>query len=264
MNEFTLLTGASSGIGREYAKTLASHKHNLILIARSEDLLKTLKKEIENSFKVKCIILKLDLTQENAIESIENYIKDNNIFIKYLINNAGIGQFDYFHKIDENKMDKMLNLNMLVPTKLTKLVLPEMIKRNEGGVQFIASIASYLPTPLYCNYGATKAYLRHFGTSLHFELKKTNLKINVLNPGVTRTDFFNKADQNNSWIQKLQMMSAKRCAQISYNAFMKNKSTTLPGLLNNLTVYILLKFTPLFIQANAILNDLLKENERKL
>jgi short-subunit dehydrogenase len=264
MDKYTLLTGASSGIGRAYAKILASNKHHLILIARSKDKLLSLQSELIEKFKIKCHILPLDLTEIESLNIIESFVKDNNIFIEYLINNAGIGQFDYFHKIDQNKMDKMLNLNMLIPTKLTKMFLPEMIKQNTGGVQFIASIASYLPTPLYCNYGATKAYLRHFGTSLHYELKDTNLKINVLNPGVTKTDFFAKADQNNSLIQKMQMMSAKRCAEISYKAFMKNKANTLPGFLNNFTVYFLLKFTPLFLQARAILNDLLKENDRKI
>jgi short-subunit dehydrogenase len=263
MKGWTLLTGASTGIGYEYAYILAQNNHNLILVARSEDKLSSLKKDLEEKFDTNCFILPIDLTAEDALTKINDLITSNNLEIDYLINNAGIGQFDYFHKISDEKLDTMLKLNMNVPTELTKMILPKLIVKNSGGIQFIASIASYLPTPLYCNYGATKAYLRHFGTSLHYELSHTNIKVNVFNPGVTKTDFFTKADQKNSLSQRLQMMSAKRCATLAYKALMSNKSTSLPGFLNNLTVYILLKFTPIFLQAKVIMKDLLKDNARK-
>lgn len=264
MDKFTLLTGASSGIGLEYSKVLAKNGHNILLIARREEKLQTLAKELEKEFKIKALYLVLDLSINDSHKVIRDYVEKNDIFINCIINNAGIGLFDYLHKMSEDNIKQLMYLNMQVPTLITREFLPDMIKNNEGAIQFIASIASYLPTPLYSIYGATKAYLRNFGVSLHYELKRTNIKINVLNPGVTKTEFFDKANQNNSWLQQAQMMSAKRCAQISYKALMKNKDTTLPGLLNNYTVYILLKFTPLFLQAKLIMKDLLKSNERKI
>jgi len=264
MEQWTILTGASSGIGLEYARVLAQKRHNLILIARNQKAIEELSKELISNYSIKCRPFPLDLNSQDAIQTLEKYCNDNKLEINYLINNAGVGVFDYFHQIQEQRLMDMLNLNMNVPTLLTKLFLPKMIKKNSGGIQFIASIASYLPTPLYSNYGATKAYLRHFGTSLHYELKKTNIKINVFNPGVTKTRFFENADQKNSIAQQMQMMSAKRCAQLAYKALMKNKATSLPGFINNFTVSVILKITPLFLQARVIINDLLKNNSRKL
>lgn len=264
MDKCTLLTGASSGIGKEYAYVLAQNNHNLLLVARREQRLKELKEQIENDYQVKCHYLVLDLSLQDSHKQIRKYVDENHLFVNRIINNAGIGLFEYVHKIPEDKIKQLMYLNMQVPTLITREFLPDMLKNNDGAIQFIASIASYLPTPLYSIYGATKAYLRSFGTSLHYELKATNIKINVLNPGITKTEFFSKAKQDNSWIQRVQMMSAKKCAQISYRALQKNKATTLPGFINNYTVYILLKFTPLFIQAKLIMRDLLKSNERSI
>lgn len=264
MDNYCLLTGASSGIGKEYAFVLAENKHNLLLVARREERLKEIQKELTEKYSIKCKILSLDLTEKDSHKQIRSFTNLHKIHLDTIINNAGIGHFEYLHKTSQADIEKLMYLNMSVPTLITREFLPDMIEKNSGQIQFIASIAGYLPTPLYSIYGATKAYLRNFGVSLHYELNKTNIKINVLNPGVTKTEFFQKANQNNSWVQELQMMSARKCAKIAYKALLKNQDTTLPGFINNYTVYFLLKFTPLFLQAKMIMNDLLKSNDRNL
>tara|TARA_B100001971_G_scaffold37960_1_gene32967 strand:+ start:8311 stop:9105 length:795 start_codon:yes stop_codon:yes gene_type:complete len=264
MNKYTLLTGASSGIGLEYAHVLAANGHNLLLVARRKERLDELKNELCDKYQINCLILPLDLTEPDSHKQIRSFVKEKNVFINCIINNAGMGLFEYLHKMNEDQIRKLMYLNMQAPTLITREFLPEMLEKGEGAIQFIASIAGYLPTPLYSIYGATKAYLKNFGISLHYELKETPIKVNVLNPGVTKTEFFKKANQNNSWVQRVQMMSAKRCAEISYTALKKNKDSVLPGFINNYTVYVLLKFTPLFLQARMIMQDLMKSNERSL
>lgn len=256
---WAIITGASSGIGKEYSRILASKGLDCILVARREDLLKELSSELEKAYNVKTKIIALDLSKkENAYKL---YDECKGLEVDYLINNAGAGIFDYFHNSSLVTQEEMMVLNIVSPTVITHLFLQDMIKKNRGYIQIVASIASYLPTPLYATYGASKAYLRHLGVSLNYELKDTNIHFSVINPGVTETEFFKTSGQKNSWLQRTQMMSARSCAEHGYKALMRNKNSAMAGILNWFTAHILTKHLPSRFQAKIIYDDLVKSNE---
>lgn len=257
---WAIITGASTGIGREYAKIFAKRGINCILVARSENLLNELAKELEEVFKIKSKVFALDLSLKENSQILYQSCQDLGYEIDFLINNAGAGIFDFFHQSDLNVQQTMLTLNVESPTILTHLFLKDMIRRNKGYIQIVASIASYLPTPLYATYGASKAYLRHFGVSLNYELKDTKIHVSVINPGFTDTDFFKASKQKVSWIQKAQMMSAKRCAYLGFKSLMRNKNSSMAGFVNWFTAHILLNNLPSRFLAKFIYDDLIKNN----
>jgi short-subunit dehydrogenase len=261
MSSWAIITGASSGIGKEYAKIMAGRGLNCVLVARRKDKLETLKSDLEKDYGIKVIIMAYDLSHKENCYKIYEECKSQKLQIDYLINNAGAGIFDYFHLSDIKIQEEMITLNMTSPTLLTHLFLQDMVKRNHGYIQFVASIASYLPTPLYATYGASKAYLKHLGISLNYELKDTKIHVSVINPGVTETEFFTSAGQKNSWLQRAQMMSAKKCAEHGYRALMKNKNSSMAGFVNWFTAHILTKHLPSRFQAKIIYDDLVSSNE---
>lgn len=257
---YALITGASSGIGKEYARIFAEKKVDCILVARRKDMLETLKAELVKNHGVKVEVIATDLSKKENSYVLYQECKNRNLDVDYLINNAGAGIFDFFHRSNLNVQEEMITLNMTAPTILTHLFLQDMVKKNRGYIQFVASIASYLATPLYATYGASKAYLKHLGISLNYELKDTNIHVSVINPGVTETDFFQTAGQKNSWLQRAQMMSARTCAEHGYRALMKNKNNALAGIVNWFTAHILTKHLPSRFQAKFIYDDLVKSN----
>lgn len=259
--KWAIITGASTGIGREYAKILAARGLNCILVARRIDLLKSLASELETDYKIKALVVQLDLSlKESAFELFE-FCQKNNYEVEYLINNAGAGLFNFFSQTEISHQERSLHLNIITPTILSHLFLKEMKKRNRGYVQFVASIASYLPTPLYATYGASKAYLRHLGVSLNYEFKDTNIHISVINPGFTDTDFFSASKQKLSWLQTMQLMSAKTCANHGFRALMRNKNSSMAGFLNWFTAHVLLNHLPSRFLAKFIYDDLIRNNK---
>ncbi len=262
---WAVVTGASSGIGKEYARVLAKTGIHCVLVARREEQLKGLAAELSRDHGINCVIIVKDLSDRSSAQEIYAECSRLGLHVDYLINNAGAGVFEYFNQADLGSIEKMLELNVMAPTILTKLFLQDMIPRGRGYVQFVASIASYLPTPLYAGYGASKAYDRHFATSLNYELRGTGVHCSVINPGFTATEFFEAAGQKNSWSQRLQMMSAKRCAEIAFWSLKKNKASVMAGPLNWFTAHVLCRITPVRLQAWLLQDDLVRSNkiERK-
>ena len=180
-----LITGASSGIGNDFAKILSNTYDELILVARDSNKLEEVKKELEVNTKIKAV--SMDLSDYNNCIKLFNDNKD----IDLLINNAGFGDCGYFEKTDLNKDIDMINTNVVALHTLTKLYLNEMIKNNNGHILNVASIAAFVPGPLMATYYSTKAYVLKLCQSIKEELKhkNTNVKISVLCPGPVKTNF---------------------------------------------------------------------------
>lgn len=189
--EWALITGASAGIGEEFARRLALAGMNLILIARREDRLNQLAEEIHNRHGVQVVVAPLDLTQPDFLEKLLPYVEDRPIDI--LINNAGYGKNGAFLESDPVSEHQMVLLNCWAPVVLTRHFLPGMVERGKGALIMISSVVSAAPFPYFATYSATKVFDQYFGEGLYAEVGDKGVDILVVNPGPTKTEFWNIA-----------------------------------------------------------------------
>ena len=227
-----LITGASSGIGKETAFEYAKHNYNLVIVARRQDRLEAIKNEIENKYKVNVHVIALDLSNIKSAESLFKRVNSENLKIDVLINNAGFGIHGDLITNDLQKLEEMLVLNMLTLSKLTQIFAKEMVKNGGGHIINLASAAAFQPVPSFAAYSATKAYVMNFSDAIAYELKDKNVKIITISPGATQSEFGTVAgfDENNDFFDKTP--SSKDLANFIYKAMLKNKTNTIHGLKN--------------------------------
>lgn len=230
----TLITGASGGIGFELAKQFAQHGHDLVLVSRNAERLKELSDEVHHLYKVAVHILPLNLLKTDAPNELYYFLKRSNIHVEYLVNNAGFGTHGYFHEIDLNENLDLVQLNVTTVTHLTRLFLHDMVQRNSGGVMNVASTAAFQPGPMMAAYYASKAYVLSLTEAIASELQGTNVKISVLCPGPTETDFQRRAGITKTTLgsKGILMMPSERVARTAYRQFMNGKTLIVPGFLN--------------------------------
>ena len=185
-----LVTGASSGMGLLYAKYLAEAGCNLLIVSNQEKELKDVADDIRDEFGVNVIARNQDLSQEDAAQQLFDYCKKENIIIDILINNAGMF---FFHELDDEyhkKMELMLNLHVMTPSKMSRLFGDEMKKRGFGHIVLVSSMAARLPFPGITTYSATKAYLKSFGKSLYYEMRDYGVGVTTVCPGAIATPLY--------------------------------------------------------------------------
>lgn len=228
MKNVALITGASSGIGKELARIHAENGGDLVIVARNEERLKELKKELESTRNVQVEILVKDLTKAETPMEIHEELSLKGIQVEYLINNAGFGGRGKFHEREWERDLSMINLNITALTALTRLFLPDMVKRNSGKVLNVSSTAALVPGPLQAVYYATKAYVTSFSNAIAEELYDTNITVTALMPGATETEF-----AKTSGMDKTQLFnntfSARVVAQAGYDGMMKGKLDVIAG-----------------------------------
>lgn len=232
--KFTLITGATSGIGLELSKVFGKNGHNLFITGRNEEKLKEIRNDLPKDIEI--IALKGDLKNQDFIDSIKEKCKRENIFIEFLVNNAGVGSFGEFYNVDKDVDLAMIDINTRALTHLTKLFLPDMIKKNSGGVMNLCSTAAFSPGPYMAVYYATKAYVLSFTEGLKEEVSGKNIKISAVCPGPTKTAFQSTAKVKKAEFAKKALMEPEKVAEISYKEFMKGKTVIIPGLNNKLLV----------------------------
>jgi hypothetical protein len=235
--KYALITGASSGLGVDFARQLSSKGWNLVLVARRGQRLNQMKQEILAANDVDIIILPIDLTITNAPQKIYQTLQNQEITVDILINNAGAGLYGPFHQTDLQRQLTLLQLNMTSVVQLTYFFLNDMLKRQTGHLLFVSSIGAFQPTPLYATYTATKSFILHFGLALHRELRSTGVSSTVLSPGVTKSEFLAVAGQKPNFFQRLTMMESSRVTQIGLEAMFKRRGSVVPGIVNKLTVF---------------------------
>lgn len=216
-----LITGASSGIGREIAKYLDSLNCELILVARNKEQLESLSLELK--YKPKLVVM--DLLLESNVKSL--YVLTKNEDIDILVNNAGFGNFGKFTETDLVNDLEMIDLNIKTLHMLTKMFLKDMKKKNKGYILNVASSASFQPGPLMATYYSTKAYVLHLTEAIWYELKKekSNVKISCLCPGPVATNFNRVAGVKFS----VKPLSAKYVAKYGIDQMLKGKLVIIPG-----------------------------------
>jgi short-subunit dehydrogenase len=222
MKNVAVITGASSGIGKELAFIHAAKNKDLVLVARSVEQLERLKMELTQQFGVQVLVFPKDLTQPNAAREIADFLAENNITVEYLINNAGVGGYGKFCDRDIQKEREMIQLNVLALTELTHLILPQMIQNKKGKILNTASTAGFLPGPLQAVYFATKAYVVSFSQGIAQELKPYGITVTALCPGPVATNFEKEAGMQGSALFK-NAASAEITAQKGYRAMEKGK-----------------------------------------
>lgn len=232
---YTLITGASMGIGYELAKLFAKDKHNLILISRNILKLQDVKNEL-SKFNIDIKILASDLKNNEDIQVLFNYIEANKLNINILVNNAGIGTFGDFNNIEWKSEEALIDINIKALTKLTKYFLPKVVKEKEGGILNVASTAAFCSGPRMATYYASKAYVLNLTEAIYEEYKAAGIKISCLCPGPVKTSFQDKAGIKKSKSAKKYLMDAEEVAKICYKDFYKGKVIIIPGFKNKLLV----------------------------
>lgn len=229
-----LITGASSGLGKDFAINLSNIGYDLVLVARNEEKLKEVAKEC----KTKAKIVVMDLSD---IENCKKLYKENKN-IDILINNAGFGLFGPFNKTNIDTELNMIDLNIKALHILTKLYLKDMVKKDKGHILNVASSAAFLPGPLMSTYYSTKSYVYKLTTAIFEELRrvKSNVKVHVLCPGPVKTNFNNVADVKFA----VKGLESNLVATYALNNMFKNKLVIIPGFLNKIAA-IGCKFAPL-------------------
>ena len=260
MNPIALITGASSGIGLELAKIHASKGDNLILVARNVSALNQLKEEILQTSKIEITIISKDLSLPNAALELYTEVREKNLQINYLINNAGFGDYGYFHESDWNKTNEMIQLNITALTQLCRLFLPDLIATKNTRIMNVASVAAFLPGPLMAVYYATKAYVLHFSEALANELKGTGVTITALCPGPTESGFQAAANlENSKMIKDKKFPSSKQVAEFGYRKMMQGQTVAIEGTMNCIMVNTV-RFTPRNMVAKIVRNMQDKRN----
>src|SRR5437868_585729 len=193
-----LVTGGSGGIGLEIGKALAQREFDLVLVARNRDALEAAAGQIEGKHAVRVHVFAADLRRREAPEAISDFLRNENIPIDVLVNNAGFGLGGEFAETEVQRELEMIQVNIAALTHLTKLFLPPMIKRRAGRVLNVASTAAFVPGPLMAVYYATKAYVLSFSEALAEELRDSGVTVTALCPGPTRTEFAASAQVTNS------------------------------------------------------------------
>jgi len=251
IGKWALITGASSGFGVDYAHILAKLGMNLIITARRTEKLGQLKSEIIKKYPVQVIVESLDLALPDAPLKLSRSLKEREIDTEVLINNAGYGIYGEFIHAKWQETQKMLQVDIMALTQLTKIFSDEMVERGSGHILLVASIASYQPTPTYATYGAAKSYVLNFGEALNFELKNKGVNVSVLSPGITATEFLKVSGQKATIYQRLMMMQSYPVALIGVNSMFKGVPSVVPGLLNKLTICFS-KLIPRKIQTHLV------------
>jgi short-subunit dehydrogenase len=241
-----LITGASTGLGADFAKILAAMKYDLILVARNEERLQRLGESLQDSHGIRFFTRKADLGQPGAAERLVQSIRSQGISIDVLINNAGCGQWGSFAQSDASNLTAMLNLNMNSLTELTRLILPEMQARKSGQILNVASTAAFQPGPWMAAYYASKAYVLSLGEGLAEELRGSGVTISTLCPGPTRTEFFDRAQMGRSRLKNMFFADSRTCAERGIAGMLQGKVIIIDGWLNWFLSQSL-RFTPRFI-----------------
>lgn len=234
MSETALITGASSGLGMEYAKLFAADKRDVVLVARRKDRLQALANELSAKSGIKAQVLAEDLADPAAPQRIVEEIKRAGFQIDYLVNNAGFGATGAFDETDPARELAMIQVNITALVELTRSLLPDMIRRKHGRILNIGSTAGFQPGPFMALYYASKAFVNSFTEALWYELRGTGVSATVSCPGATATEFSTVAGNDRTRLFKLGAMNAAEVARQGYQAMLEGKPLVIHGLKNRI------------------------------
>src|SRR6185312_1921258 len=224
-----LVTGASAGLGVEFARQLSRRGHRLVLVARRKDRLEQLAKELGNARAVA-----IDLSKSDAAAKLMADVEANGEIVGLLVNNAGFGLIGRFAELDAKRERQMIDLNVGALTELCRAVAPAMIERKSGAILNVASTAAFQPGPKMAVYFATKAFVLSLTEALHEELKPHGIKVSCLCPGPTRTEFGDVAGFGGNGLFDRVAMNAAEVVEIGLKGLDSNRAVVVTGWLNKI------------------------------
>jgi short-subunit dehydrogenase len=246
MNETTgrasrlaLVTGASGGLGWEFAKLLAADRHDLVLIARSADRLEQNAQDLRQKYRVSVRVIAADLGTEDAAKRIVEEVPRCDV----LVNNAGFASNGRFDELPPGRLHEEMLLDVVTLTELTRAYLPGMRAKRNGRVLNVASTAAFLPGPYMAVYYACKAYVLSFSEAIAEECRGSGVTVTCVCPGATATGFQNRAQVGNTLLMRLPLANAESVAKAGYRGMLRGDAVVVPGISNKL-VAIWPKFTP--------------------
>lgn len=235
-NTTALVTGASAGLGREFAHLFAADGHDVVLVARRKGKLETLASELSGAYGITATPLPGDLADGETPQRIFDTISDQGLRIEFLVNNAGFGSNGPFVELELERELDMIQVNVSALVALTRLFLPAMVERGSGRVLNIGSTAGFQAGPYMATYYASKAFVNLFTEALAFELEGTGVTATVHCPGATDTEFADVAGNDESKLFAAGAASANEVARHAYDAMMKGKPMAVHGFKNKLGV----------------------------
>ena len=257
-NQTALVTGASGGLGADFARELAAKGADLILVARREEQLRVVAMEIEQKYSVQVQVIALDLSVADAPQMLYDRLQQAGIRVSVLVNNAGFGIYGNFAEVPWEREKAMLDLDIIALTHMTKLFVQDMVARKLGYILQVASIGAFQPSPSYATYSAAKAYVLSMGEAINYELRDSGVSVTVISPGVTATEFLKVSGQSPSRYQRMMMMDSPSVARIGIDHLLRRKSSVIPGFFNALAAFST-RLMPRRMQA-AIANQLMIRN----
>ena len=241
--KYVLITGGTSGIGFELAKKFARDNYGVVIVSSNSEKLEKAKKELENEFGIKVFTYQQDLGNLGAAVQLYNRIKEDNISVSILVNNAGIGLVGPTDIIDLQRDESMLILNVINLVELCKLYISDMYRQGSGKILNVSSFGAFQPGPYTSTYFASKAFVLSYSRAIRYEARKKGVQVCTLCPSATKTNFF---DQEGTETPP-SAMTAESVARVAYKRFMKNKNITIPGLVNRIKRWIPVKFKMMFV-----------------
>jgi short-subunit dehydrogenase len=236
--ETVLITGASSGIGLELAKCFAADGCRMVLVARNQESLEKLAEELRRENKIETVVLPADLSLPETPNKIFKQLSSQKILVDVLVNNAGFGAIGAFAQLPAERQTEMIQVNVIALTGLARIFLPGMIERRRGGILNVGSVAGFVPGPGMAVYYATKAFVLSFSEALAAELEGTGVKVTVLCPGPTPTNFGNVAGSKNARLMRVPGTSAEKVARDGHAAFRRGRVIAVPGLQNKFVIFL--------------------------
>ena len=236
VKEYALITGATKGIGRSFAKILAEKGYNVLLVSRNESELKSVALSLQSDFNVDALYVAIDLSDDAAALKLAQWVDELAIPLSILINNAGYGLWGNFETLNLTEQLNMLNLNLTTVVKLTYLLLPALKKQPVSFILNVSSTAAYQAVPTLALYAASKAFILSFSRALRYELKNSAVSVSCLSPGPTDTGFANRAGMDSlAHLAEKFNMSPQTVAAIGLKGMFHKKAEIIPGFLNHIS-----------------------------
>lgn len=232
--ECVLITGASSGIGEELARLFAKDGAEVVLVARREEKLQELAKELESQYGTHATVIAMDLAKPDGAQKLCESLSEREIEVDVLVNNAGFGILGLFQDSKWETQRAMIAVNISALTELTHRLLPKMLARRRGGILNVSSVAAFPPGPLMAVYYASKAFVQSFSDALREELRGTPISVTSLAPGPVSTEFASRSGIGSLGFFDRNSLPAKQVAAAGYQAFRRKKRNCTPGLFNRI------------------------------
>ena len=246
-DSYALVTGASSGIGREIAKLLAERGYNILAVSDQKEELDLLKTELESTFDIKVNVLCMDLSREGSTSGLINFCKEHNLNIEILVNCAGILVYGKHHETSDDRIDTLVGLHISCVIRLCRYFSEEMVMRQTGYILNVSSISAVMPYPTISLYGPSKAFIRHYSRAIRTELKPYGIGVTCLMPGAVNTRFYENTGFRIGKAAKTGIAkSPESVARSAVRALFRRKPVCIPGLMNKIIVRVL-PLIPYFI-----------------